>query len=582
MPRLLAVTDSSEITGRTRIAEIWGFTRPRLSEARLLLTASDLIRTRCTMTRKVRRFEQSIGVGSLLLSSALFLSACGDDDSKPRKDDDHTHEDAGTGREDAGDEGDGSTEPEDDAGVSPDAGEEPGDEPDASTEADAGEEPGAGDELPTATPKDLALESAADYADNKFGLITGSTLAGWVENWSANRPAGVTGKLVVLQVVPNVAASEKHVAGNGSDVVSYLVAQGDLQKHRNNGLSQIEGEIPNGEDADALLKKYGIDALNDYVVITFEQQASTANSIVQHAGRLWLLLRYWGYPKERVALLNGSVNWNAANQGLVLSDAQAATPPDNGSISVRELRTDNTQLVITLDGILGILRNGTGHVPSNKTTIIDARGGAEALGLRKASSTGKTDCPSYTGSGVNSRCSPLFEGRLKGAHSVPWPQFIDSAENGFRFFDKATVKQTFDSQSEYQADNLVIQYCRTNSRSMVTGLVSAVILGYPTRFYDTSFIEWSHLAYGPTEKTRTLPENSRYRTDLAELTEHAEVENYTPGQAYDPAVHTLIKWVAGPNYNSDEDISNTPVNIVSDSTTASQSVIDDRAYKLQP
>ncbi|HEX6240419.1 MAG TPA: hypothetical protein VFZ61_05980 [Polyangiales bacterium] len=531
------------------------------------------------MIRKVARTRGSVRTLLGLFALTLLASACGDDDPA------QTERDGGS--EAGGDEPDAGGDPDaaDERDASDlDADEEDADEPDA-REVDANG-PDAGKQLPTATPAQIADESADDYADNTHGLIAGTTLATWITDWPAQRPAGVTGKLVVLQVVPNTAASLTHVAGKGTDVVSYLVPQSELTQPRNNGLSQIEAEIPDGTRADAFLEKYGIDAQRDYVVVTFEQlpaagsTPATANSIVQQVGRAWLLLRYWGYAKERIAILDGSVNWNGSNQGLVLSKEAAATPPNDGRVSVRELWVDNTKLVITLDDLLAVLKSEPGAPALSDVRIIDARGGAEALGLKKATSTGKTDCPSYTNTGANTRCSPLFEGRIKGAHSVPWTQFVDTAANGFRYLSKAQAKKLFDTQSGYQAGQLTIQYCRTNVRSMVTGVVASVILGYPTRFYDTSFIEWSHLAYGPTEKSRLLPSDSRYRADLAHLTEHAEVTNYTPGLPYDAATQTITRWVDGPNYNDDADISNTSPTIVSSATTASQSVIDDRAYKL--
>jgi len=75
----------------------------------------------------------------------------------------------------------------------------------------------------------------------------------------------------------------------------------------------------------------------------------------------------------------------------------------------------------------------------------------------------------------------------------------------------------------------------------------------PTRFYDTSFIEWSHLAYGSTPKQRVLRESSPFRTDLPSLTEHATVTGYTPGGAYDAATMPVAGGVDGPNCNDDAD-----------------------------
>jgi len=456
----------------------------------------------------------------------------------------------------------------------------------AASDAGSGGEAGGGVELQTSTAQELIDESAADYADNVHGLIDGARLKSWVDGWAANRPAGVTGKLVVLQIVPSAATSKVHVAENANGVSSYLLPQAELLQVRDNGLSQIEAEIPGGAAADALLKKYGIDATKDLVALTFEQlpaegqTPATANSIVQSVGRAWLTLRYWGFPRERVAILNGSVNWNATNQALPLSTAPAPTPPNDGVTSVRDLRIDNTKLVIPLEELLSTLKGQSGNWPLTKLRVVDARGGAEALGLLKSTSTGKTDCPSYSTSGSGARCSPPFEGRIKGAKSVPWPNFLQSAAEGFRFLSKADAKAAFDTLSGYLPGDLTIQYCRTNMRSMVTGIVAAVVLGYPTRFYDTSFIEWSHLAYGPTAKKQILPETSPFRTDLPTLTEHATVTGYTPGGAYDANTMPVTGWVDGPNYNDDADISPTAPLVVPTATTTSKSVSDDRAYKL--
>jgi 3-mercaptopyruvate sulfurtransferase SseA len=437
--------------------------------------------------------------------------------------------------------------------------------------------PDGGVPITVSAAADLPDVSAADYKDNVHGLLTGDTLKRWIADWSTNHPAGATGRLVILQVVPNAGASLAHIAEKGTGVVSYLVNASELTQVRDNGLSRIEAEIPDGKAADTFLKKYGIDARNDYVVFTFEQLSDTQNAIVQSVGRAWFFLRYWGFPKERLGVLNGSVNWNAKTNGVVLT-TPPTLPPNDGTTTVRDLRSDNTTLVISLGSLLDVYKGAAGATPFANVALVDARGGPEALGLKKATSTGKTDCTSYTGTGVNARCSPPFEGRLKGAKSVPWPQFLSDAATGFQFLPKTDVKSLFDTQSGYTEGKLTIQYCRTNMRSMVTGIVANVILGYPTRFYDTSFIQWSHLSYGPTALTRVLPEASAYRTDLTTLTEHADVTGYTPGGTLDGV--TVNGWVDGPNYNDDADISPTPPDVTPTATTTNLSVDTDKAYKL--
>ncbi len=433
----------------------------------------------------------------------------------------------------------------------------------------------------------LANVSADDYADNDHGIITGATLASYVSDWETNRPSGVTGRLIILQIAPG--AVLKHIKPNEEQgVFAYNVPTSQLLQTRDNGLSNFEAEIPDGPSVDKLLKLYDIDPKNDYIALVFEQQAATANSIVQSVGRAWLLLRYWGVDQSHIGILNGSINYNATNGGLVLANLGShlySEPPNDGTHTVRDTWNDNTAYVVTSKEIIDTLTAKDGATPLADVRIVDARGGAEAYGLARATSTGRNDCVNYSKDNAK-KCSTPFEGRIKGAHSVPWAQFIDTKENGFQFKSKADVKAIFDAQSGWDGNaKVAFQYCRTNQRSTVTGVVANVILGYPTRFYETSFIEWGHLAYGPTTNTQVLPENSPYRTDLDTLTEHAELHpddaaTYVPGIALGTLTQP-VTWVDGPNYNANDDIS--PVSetwppVKDEPASTNLSVESDRAY----
>src|SRR6187402_821199 len=263
---------------------------------------------RIAMPRSMSLFNYRrilVNLAPVALGACLSLSACAEDDANSPDNRGGAKNgggagvgtDAGAGGslDEAGASPGGSSNGGASGGAGGAAGESPADAG-AAGEGGAGGEAGAVAELSTSTPEQLTDESAADYASNTHGLIDGARLKSWVEDWAANRPAGVTGKLVVLQVVPNAAASKSHVAENANGVVSYLLPQSELLQVRDNGLSQIEAEIPGGAATDALLKKYGIDVTRDFVVLTFEQlpaegtTPATANSIVQSVGRAWLTL----------------------------------------------------------------------------------------------------------------------------------------------------------------------------------------------------------------------------------------------------------------------------------------------------
>jgi thiosulfate/3-mercaptopyruvate sulfurtransferase len=563
-------------------------------------------------TNRSTRLAWTLALGSWTCGS--LLAACGDGSSDPDNDGSgglHSTTDGGDGNGDGDGDGDGDTGT---GGNSSSGGGEGGDGgagDDTSNEEGTGGTPTGGTggtqntpEIHVSTIEELTDQSSENYHDNEHGLITGGRLKQWIDDWEGTKPDAIEGRLIILQITGSTPFT--HITPKEEDgVYSYLAASTLFNKPRDNGVSRFEQDIPAGADADALLKKYGLDPRKDLIVLTFEQQGDTQNSVVHSIGRAWVFFKYWGVQNEHIAILNGSVNWNANNHGVALSIVaghEASVPPENGKVTVRDLEVDNTIVSVSLEEIIELLeeRHEEGASYDDGVRIVDARGGAEAYGLKKATSTGRTNCASYTGTAPNAKCSTPFEGRIKGAQSVPWTQFVDNAANGFRFKPYADVKAIFDAQSGWDdAAGSTIQYCRTNQRSTVTGIVASVILGYPTRLYETSFIEWGHLSAGPPDEVlggagnvasypnkQLVAENFPLRTDLDWLTEHAElhpndVAAYTPGGTLGTLTQP-VTWVDGPNYNDEADIS-PPIAGVwpllnPTATTSRLSIDTDRAY----
>ncbi len=452
---------------------------------------------------------------------------------------------------------------------------------------------GTATELRVLTPAELADQSAVDYEDNEHGLVTGTRVQSWLSDWENNRPDEITGRLIILQIEPFGGTSESQIpADEESGIYSYIVPSAELNIKRDNGFSSFETDIPDGAAADAFLEKYDIDPRTDLILLTFEQLSDTQAAVVQAVGRAWVFFEYWGVSNEHLAILNGSVDWNAEHLELPLSaltENDGSTPPNDGDVSVRDLGVDATAAVISLEEILSILKQEDGAEPLSSVRIVDARGGAEALGLPKATSTNQNTCDSYTGTSPNAKCSTPVEGRIKGARSVPWGQFLDTADGGFRYLPYTTVKSAFDTQADWdESISLGILYCRTNQRSTVSAFVAGVILGYPTRFYETSFIEWGYASAGPesSPNKNIVAADFAFRTDLAELTEHAELHPddagaYTPGGSLG-ALTQPVTWVAGPYYNAEEDVppqaeDQWPL-LRSDATTTRLAIDSDRAY----
>ncbi|MDO9226061.1 MAG: hypothetical protein Q8M09_17575 [Pseudomonadota bacterium] len=216
----------------------------------------------------------------------------------------------------------------------------------------------------------IAQESDANYNNNQNGLITATTLKNWIADWTNNRPAGVTGKLIILQVAAGPAGAE-YIKPNGTTVFTYLSPSSEWIQTRNNGVIETSSMVPDGGQMDGLFKKYNIDPTKDMIVAAMGN-GSTGNAMSQ--GRIWYALRYWGVDKKNLAILNGGNQWLTGNE-IAPADfaAIASTAPDNGTHAVKELTADNTQLQATVGDLLSVLPGSDSNVLNDGIMIWDAR-----------------------------------------------------------------------------------------------------------------------------------------------------------------------------------------------------------------
>ena len=246
------------------------------------------------------------------------------------------------------------------------------------------------------SPAAIAQESADDYDDNVNGVISGATLKRWIDDWPANRPAGISGKLVILQVTAGPAGFE-YLKSNGTNVFTYL--EGGWTQVRTNGVIETIQMVLDGSGVDALLKKYNIDPRNDMIVCA-QGTASAGNVMAQ--GRCWYTLRYWGVDKANLALLNGSNQWNGSGGALQPAasyfQAAANTAPNSGTISVKQLSVDNTQLQATMADMLKILPSSDLNQRTDGVFIWDARdaGQFSAGEYLEGGSANAANCTSLT------------------------------------------------------------------------------------------------------------------------------------------------------------------------------------------
>jgi 3-mercaptopyruvate sulfurtransferase SseA len=395
------------------------------------------------------------------------------------------------------------------------------------------------------SPARIAQTSADNYDDNVNGLITGATLRRWMSNWPAERPAGITGKLVIFQASAGPVGAE-YIKPDGVNVFTYLSPSSEWIQTRNNGVIETQSMVPDGASMDALMRKFNIDPTRDMIVAAMGT-GNTGNAMAQ--GRIWYALRYWGVDQAHLAVLNGGNQWLVTDSMTAAQfQATASTAPNNGTFSIKSLLVDNTQLQATVRDLLAVLPSTNVSVKSDGMFLWDARSvGQYAAGTLVERGEDTNSDTAGNQSCTTAYCMPVNpdnyrwtfqnggsrQGHPFGAVQLQYTHMLDSTK-GFAYKPKAVLASYLDGTPDatgigfidgtmgllgagnaYQEGDTIYVYCETTFRAMITGVVSAVILGKPTRFYDGAMVEWNSLSHITDNTGRSImPADSPWRTDV--------------------------------------------------------------------
>ncbi len=367
-------------------------------------------------------------------------------------------------------------------------------------------------------PADIAQESDADYANNTSGVIAASTLQSWIDDWATNKPSGITGDLVILEVADGATYNDDGTYDTGGTFINsapgvrtYVVSRSEVHQTRHNGVMESVVMVASEAQINDFMAKYDIDPTDDMVVVAM---GTGGGFQAMQMGRVWYALRYWGAPADHLALLNGGAK-TVLGAGYVsdvpgalsghynTDDTSTPAPPQLNSptTAAADLPEVNMALLASYEEMLNVAKGY--QLPSGGAFIWDARSQTEYDGTE------------------NQERGYAFEGHVSGAKNLPYGELLD-ADNGYKFKDKSTIKTMVDDLG-YQDGQTVYTYCVTTYRAMVTGIASGVILGYPTKFYDGAWMQWGTMAYHMNKQgTYNLPNDSPWRADIAEASRWAE------------------------------------------------------------
>lgn len=301
-------------------------------------------------------------------------------------------------------------------------------------------------------------------------LIEPATLKQWMDEGKVNNPDPASRDRVVIVTVATAAQyAAQHIPG------ALLLDSSQLNMTRLEGVAPIGTMVLDGPSVDAHIQRL---CINQNTTIVFV--ASKGQNALNPA-RAYFTFRYWGFPKERLKVLNGGENaWeNAITAGtLPASYALTTLAPTvapssfsvknlyNGSTTANfGLRTSIGEMIAVVDKINAgtVLTNATG------VSVLDERGGAPTTYIANA---GVDDYAQYalTGTGNTSTYKPASDliARL------------------------ATFGVTSSKSMNYV-------YCASGVRASSAFFVLDGILGWPVTLYDGSWNQWS--AY----RTQTAP-----------------------------------------------------------------------------
>ncbi|MBT1075344.1 selenite/tellurite reduction operon rhodanese-like protein ExtH [Geobacter grbiciae] len=241
------------------------------------------------------------------------------------------------------------------------------------------------------TPSTNVVKTKTDNA-----LINAAKLKEWADAGLVNK-AGAYERVVIIEVTSD---ASQYAQGHIPGAVSVNLA--DLTATRLEGPGYFGAMVATGEQVDALIQKAGIDQYTTIVFTTSDKEMN-ANTL-WNLTRGYTTFRYWGFPKERLKVLDGGNKaWMAA--GYDWTPAAPSIPKTTYSVTPNGVNRVQADLRASLSEMIAAVTAG-------EKDFIDGRGSLAA------GTTDLLDTSKYV----------VFEGRIKGTNSrfFPYTNLVDA------------------------------------------------------------------------------------------------------------------------------------------------------------
>lgn len=304
-----------------------------------------------------------------------------------------------------------------------------------------------------AAPSHVTVMEPAGVTATAEVLISAAKLKEWQDAGLVNKTTGE--RVVILDASMGSSFDDSHIPG-----ARWLDIDNENGMTRLDGVVQTKNMLLTAAKMDELLSDHGIDK-DTTVVITTSEMADN-----YFPNRVYTNLRYWGFPKERIKVLNG---YNHA-YATMLTDADEPAAGAS-SVTVADLAGVQLNLRATLSEVLDAARD-------NRGIAIDFRG--------DGSSTGTTP-------GLNSADGTfvVFEGKLLNGAFYGRGNAVN-ADGTFKSAATITAEMAAAGivVGDIDAAKPAITYCTSGYAASTGFLIMDGILNVPAMIYDGS---WSQM-----------------------------------------------------------------------------------------
>jgi hypothetical protein len=243
------------------------------------------------------------------------------------------------------------------------------------------------------------------------------------------------------------------------------------------------------------------------------------------------LFRYWGWPKEKIKVLQG------LNNAYDASELTSAAPVIAASdFSVQDIGNFCPDERVSVAELINAVADGVG-VP------VDCRGNKSAAGSTTGVYSDEVSGDDYV----------VFEGTIKGGKYFSYTNFMGS---DLRFRNAADIEADLEAagitgiSKDGSNTNPVYSYCRTAYIASAGYFVVDGILGWDVMTYDGSWSQWGKLAAIETDANADgsddntgaeLPQGSLWDvTDLMEVINYNQENGFSVETAdLDSQAHAL-------------------------------------------